>query len=187
MKVKDLYPSTYLKKEDVPVPTTATIKSVTQDQIGGDGDKELKPVLSFVGNLKPMVLNKGNATTLAEHFGDDTSTWPGKTIEVYTDPSVTFQGKRVGGVRVRVPSGAALPAAAAINGMSRELWDVSDGQKVIKNKSSDEVREFLANCPVPREQVKIKPAGAAREMAKAPEEYGFLVAEGDDANDETPF
>ena len=90
-------PEHYLKKEDVPVPPTATIKSVTQDQIGGDGDKELKPVLSFVGNLKPMVLNKGNTTTLAEHFCDDTSTWPGKTIEVYTDPSVTFQGKRVGG------------------------------------------------------------------------------------------
>ena len=58
--------------------------------------------------------------------------------------------------------------------MSQDLWDISDGQKVIKNKTPDDLRAFLANCPVPREQIKIKPAGAARRWRRLPKSTGSL-------------
>ena len=185
MKVNDMFPSNYMKKEDVPFPTTVVIKSVTQDEIKGDDGKELKAVLSFVGSLKPMILNKSNATSIADVYGEETSAWPGKTIEIYTDPSIMFQGKRVGGVRVRVPQRAAIPPSQ--NGTTHEMWDVSDGQNVIWNKSSDEVRAFLANCSGPIEQIKMKPAGTAKDQAKTPDEWGFVVAVGGDVNAQVPF
>ena len=187
MKVNELFPSNYLKKEDVPSPTTVTIKAVTRDEINGDKGKELKAVLSFVGNLKPMVLNKGNATTIAEQYGDDTSTWPGKTIEVYTDRVVVFRSKRVGGLRVRIPSLAAMPAATASTGASRELWDISDGQKVIKNKrrTTCERSSRTARCErTDQDQAGRRCAGDGEDSGQY---HGFTVAEGDAANDETPF
>lgn len=186
MKLNDLYPSNYLKKEDVLSPITVTIRQVTQEEISGDGGKELKAVLHFVGATKPMVLNKGNAITISESFGDDTDAWPGKTIEVYHDPSVMFAGKRIGGVRVRMPTRNTLAQSSTTNGHP-ELWDISDGQTVLSRKTSDEVREFLANTSVPVPQIKLKPAGAARDMAKPVEQWGFVVAVGAEDDSDIPF
>src|SRR5688572_16870977 len=101
MKMSDMFPANFLKKEDVPQPTRAVIARVTMEEVTGDTGKEMKATIHFDGDqLKPMILNKGNATTICESFGDDSDRWIGKTIEVYTDPGVMFGGKRVGGLRV---------------------------------------------------------------------------------------
>src|SRR4051812_605670 len=102
MKVSQLFPSKYLKKEDVPSPVTLTIQKFAMETIKGDKGEETKPVIHFMGGAKPMVVNTGNATLLDELYGD-TDNWAGKQITVYTDPNVMFGGKRIGGLRLRKP------------------------------------------------------------------------------------
>lgn len=191
MKLNDLFPSSYLKKEDVPFPTQAVIRQVMQDEINGDHGKELKAVLHFTGNLKPLILNKGNAVTIAEVYGDDTSAWTGKTIELYNDPSVMFAGKRVGGIRVRVPSQRAQPqpiqnsfiSTAQPNGR----WDLHDGQRATLNISQEELEDILADTQVPLSQLWVKPAGAPREASKPASEWNFTTPNASTGNDPIPF
>ena len=109
MKLAALYPGTYLKASDIKGHVVrVVIDRVEVEDLGG----ETKPVLYFTGKDKGMVLNKTNATTIAEVYGDeDTETWEGKLVELYV-ARVDFQGKRVDGLRVRIPEGAPMKARA---------------------------------------------------------------------------
>ena len=109
MKMSEMFPSKYLSKDGVTTPVVASIKTITQTELDGDGMKEMKNVLLFNGSIKPMILNKGNAAALCESYGDDTDFWIGKPVEIYVDPSVMFGGKRVGGLRIRVPGQRQAP------------------------------------------------------------------------------
>lgn len=168
MKMSEMFPGKWLKKEDVPAPVTATISRVTREEVNADnGGKEMKVVLAFAEpNLKPMILNVGNAVALTELYGDDSDHWLGKRVEVYTDPNVMFGGKRIGGLRLRAPSQRQqqhTPSAA--NG----LWDYSDGHNVTNGQTTEQVRDFLAEMQdggAPLSGVRVKPAGAPREAAK---------------------
>jgi len=112
MKATDFFQSKYLRKEDLSGPAVLTIAQVRGEMIDGDNGKEQKAVLQFTdARFKPMIVNKGNWITLAETYGDDSDHWHGKPVEVYVDPSVMYGGKRVGGLRVRVPSGGGLAPA----------------------------------------------------------------------------
>jgi hypothetical protein len=105
MKRSQVFPSTYLGKDDVPQPFTATVGVVRLETIKGDGGEEEKPVLHFTGEQqKPMILNSTNWSILEEAYGEESDGWQGKPVEVYVDPGVMFAGRRVGGVRLRIPS-----------------------------------------------------------------------------------
>jgi hypothetical protein len=150
MKMNEMFPGKWLKKEDVPVPAAATISRVGREEVNADnGGKEMKVVMAFAeAHLKPMILNIGNATALSELFGDDSANWLGKRVEIYTDPNVMFGGKRVGGLRLRAPSAAAAPApqpapVAAPGGV--KLWDFSDGQNVTLRQTTEQVLDFLTD------------------------------------------
>ncbi len=65
------------------------------------GKPEQKLVIMLSG--QKVVLNKTNTGTLIDAFGDETDDWIGQEIEAYFDPDVTFGGKRVGGLRIRIP------------------------------------------------------------------------------------
>ena len=70
-----------------------------------DTDDETRPdwVSDDDDDDTKLLLNKENTRNLIEGFGtDETDDWVGRTFEAYYDPSVTFGGKRVGGLRVRV-------------------------------------------------------------------------------------
>ena len=99
--------SKYLAKEDVPSPRIETMKGMESVFIESqDGDKRVT-ILHFMGNLKPMVLNVTNRDVLIEDVGVRTAgEVRGKQIEIWVDKSVSFGGKRVGGLRLR-PAGAA--------------------------------------------------------------------------------
>ena len=72
-----------------------TISSCKAEVVGEDK----KLVLAFSNNDMPLVLNKTNATTLAELYGPETSEWEGKAIKLV--PSTTsFQGKMVKCIRI---------------------------------------------------------------------------------------
>lgn len=102
--------SNYLKKEDVGTGgRNLTIASFDQEEIGQDGEKELKLIVRWQQqDYLPMVVNKENASRLKMTLKtDDTDQMIGKTVNVYHDEFVSFGGKQVGGLRIRPPAHAA--------------------------------------------------------------------------------
>ena len=107
--INSLFPSNYLKKEDFPGPRALTIRELKREQL----DNEDKLVLYFHEEAKGFVLNKINAQLIsAELNTPQVEAWTGRQITLYNDPSVSFQGKLTGGIRVQVHPKQA-PAAAA--------------------------------------------------------------------------
>lgn len=104
-KIHEMLESKFLKKEDVGAGALFTIESIIQKNVAKEGsDPELKWCLTFSDSDKPMVLNSTNIQLCQQIFGsDDTDHWVGHQIVLYTDPNVSFQGKVIGGIRVRKP------------------------------------------------------------------------------------
>ena len=101
MKISDLYESRFLKASDLKGKEVRVIVAqVTLEAFKDDADP--KPIITFQGKEKGMVLNKTNALRLSEAFGDDTEGWRGKEIMLYSE-KVMFQGQETMGLRVRVP------------------------------------------------------------------------------------
>lgn len=108
MKMSDAFPSNYLRAADFPKPALVTISYVKMEDIGDDH----KPVLYFAEMEKGLVLNKTNANTIAEAYGDDSDIWKGNQIVLF-ETQVQFQSRMVAAVRVRKPKPqAAKPAPA---------------------------------------------------------------------------
>jgi hypothetical protein len=104
MKIGQMMDSKFLKKEDVDPPKLVTIRGFSQQNAGRDDAPEMKWTMSFIELNKPMVMNSTNLQLCAQALGsDDTDHWIGKQIVLYNDPSVQFQGKLIGGIRIRAP------------------------------------------------------------------------------------
>lgn len=114
MKMSQMFPSNYLGQDDVMSPFVTTIIKITRDELKNDNGNEVKTVLHFANIEKAFICNKTNAFTLVDAYGDDSDHWIGKAVEVYVDPNVTYGGKRVGGVRLRIPTGGRLPAQSSV-------------------------------------------------------------------------
>ena len=118
MKRSEAFPSRYLGKDDLPQPPgsmAATIQDVRMESIESDGRNVDKAVMYFASKeMKPLITNTTNFMACEEAYGDDSDNWAGKPIELYVDPGVMYAGKRVGGVRVRIPASTtkARPAPA---------------------------------------------------------------------------
>jgi len=93
-------------------PHTVTIASCEVEKIGLPGNEDFKPVLSFVGREKRLVLNTTNANSIVESFGHETESWINRQIELYPDRT-QFQGRSVDCVRVRVPAEVPPPAGSS--------------------------------------------------------------------------
>lgn len=102
MKVSSLFPSKYLRADDLQDhEVQCTIADVRVEDVSGDGTDD-KPVLYFEGKDKGLVLNKTNSMVIASSYGDDTDDWQGKPVVLY--PTKTqYQGKLVPCLRVRIP------------------------------------------------------------------------------------
>lgn len=109
-KTSDMRESKFLKQTDVGRGALGTIDKVIQMNVAKEGaDPEMKWCLTFADIDKPLVLNATNIQLCEKAFGsDDTDDWHGKQIVLYTDPNVSFQGKLVGGIRVRAPKVSAI-------------------------------------------------------------------------------
>jgi len=109
MDINQAFPSKYLKKEDFKSPRQLIIDTVVMENLAQDGHPaDMKVVIYFNGAPKPMVANKTICMVLAAMFGPETDAWAGKTVEVFNDVTVVFNGA-VGGLRVR-PIAQAQPA-----------------------------------------------------------------------------
>ncbi len=133
MKMSEEFPSKYLKAADLQGrEVRVTMANVEREKIGDDN----KPVLYFKGKEKGVVLNKTNAGTISDSYGDDSEDWYDQPLILFS-VMVDFQGKVGPAIRCRVPtakdnraagpkadpisSGPAPQQAAARNEMDEEI------------------------------------------------------------------
>lgn len=97
--------SNFLKKEDCGPGILVTITGCTELNVAADGaPEELKWCLHFSETEKPLVLNSTNGQIIAGFTGsDNTDDWKDRKIVLYHDPTVSFGGKLIGGIRARAP------------------------------------------------------------------------------------
>lgn len=101
MKAGNFFGS-YLQKEDVPEPTVVTIKSAASEML----NEEDKLIIYFRELDKGLVCNVTNKNAMVAICGDDeTDHWIGAKVLLFVDKNVVFAGKRVGGLRLGLPSG----------------------------------------------------------------------------------
>ncbi len=101
MKIDQRFPTRFLTKNDVTNGLTACMDRVeVQDLKTPNGQTESRPVL-LLRDQKPLVLNKSNYVTIADLYGDDDDGWSGHWVTLYHDSTISFGGKRVGGIRVK--------------------------------------------------------------------------------------
>lgn len=100
MKVSEEFPSQYIKASDLGGrEIRVTMQNVEREKIGTDN----KLVLYFKGKQKGLVLNKTNAATISDAYGDDTEDWYEQPLILFSIKT-DFQGKVVDGLRCRVPT-----------------------------------------------------------------------------------
>ena len=88
-------------------PRRLTISGIALEAVGDDGDK---PVMSFSETDQKLVLNKTNASLLAEAFGDEMADWEGQAILLKPE-TTDFAGKRVPCLRIAIPKATPMPVA----------------------------------------------------------------------------
>lgn len=100
MKISEEFPSQYLKATDLGGrEIRVTMGHVDREKIGTDN----KLVLYFKGKEKGLVLNKTNAGTIGDGYGDDTDEWLDQPIILFS-VKTDYQGKVVDAIRCRVPT-----------------------------------------------------------------------------------
>jgi hypothetical protein len=126
-KTSEMRESKFLKKEDVGNGMLMTVAGCEQYNVAKEGaPPEHKWCLTFQETDKPLVLNSTNIQLCEAIFGnDDTDQWVGKNIVLYTDPTIMYAGKVVGGIRVRAPRNRPVQPATrqAPAPVTQELMD----------------------------------------------------------------
>jgi hypothetical protein len=77
-----------------------TIESCRPERVG----EQEKVVVRFEGRSKALVLNDANLDVLEMAFGPETNDAVGGLVILYVDPDVEFDGKKVGGIRIKRPT-----------------------------------------------------------------------------------
>ncbi len=110
MLVSETYSNNY-RAEDFKgqPPRVWTVKNVTEEKMPVDaqtGKSATKFRLEFLEERRGIILNKTNATYIAALFGDDTGGWLGQKLEFFFDPTAKGFSGKLGGIGIRLPSGA---------------------------------------------------------------------------------
>jgi hypothetical protein len=109
MKIGEMKESKFLKKEDVGKGVLVTIDRIEQQDVSLENQpEEMKWIMYFKevinNHNKGLVLNWTNIQLCAQAVSsEDTDHWPGKQIVLYLDPTISFGGKIIGGIRIRAP------------------------------------------------------------------------------------
>ncbi len=127
MKVTDLYPSKYVKSDDIGNQRlTLQVGTIKLEEVAEN--EPAKPVMYFNGKEKGMVLNKTNALLCAHCWGDDTDSWNGQWLDLFVEPKM-FQGKVVNGLSVapKLPNSGTAPEQPQNPNVAQEAtgtaWD----------------------------------------------------------------
>ncbi len=106
----------FLSKDDLGGREVAvTVESVSMAKVMNDGKEVEKPAMKFVGKSKSLIFGPVVWQQMQDITGqDDSDAWVVKIVTLYVDPSVSFGGKHVGGIRIKGDNGAASsPVQAA--------------------------------------------------------------------------
>lgn len=104
MKKAEMFPSDYIKSEDVSGEGTPfkILEVITEEFNDIETSlKEKKPVVRFHGEKKKLILNKTNWERLEKLFGPESDDWANKKITLRLEAVSAF-GKTVDAVRVKV-------------------------------------------------------------------------------------
>jgi hypothetical protein len=117
--LNQVYGSKFLSAADVGDQKIRTeIEQVWKEHLrNGDGTKRVRFVVRLSGIDKPMVLNMTNINALIDKLGRNPANWKGAPIGIYVDPNVTYGGKRVAGLGLRVlgPVSTLKPVAPPVS------------------------------------------------------------------------
>ena len=163
MRSSDVFPSKYLKAEELDDDVQVTIKSIVLEELEQkDGTKAEKPVCYFEEGPKGLILNKTNWALIAKQHGDESDDWSGKKV-VLTVIDVDAFGDVVSAIRVKPPkkqsSGSAFPKAekpttngekkpnqepAYWNAVKAAGLDLPTGKKILSECDGDFTRAIEA-------------------------------------------
>jgi hypothetical protein len=125
-KLNDMYPSKWLKAEEIDGDDlVVTISDIRTESVGQGRDAGDKWVLYFNETDKGLVLNKTNAKAIAKLHGDDTDDWEGKRIALYAT-EVEYQGETMLGIRVRLKAPKARANGNASTAAPAPLAETDD-------------------------------------------------------------
>jgi hypothetical protein len=98
--IGDAFPSKYLRPKDLG--TAAPVVTIAAVRLERVGQRQIqKPVCYFVGKTKGLILNKTNATTIAQLLGTpQTEAWAGRQVRLYATDT-TFGKDTVPCIRVK--------------------------------------------------------------------------------------
>jgi hypothetical protein len=98
-KVSKRYRKSFLSADDVETSDlTLRIAGVDFDEVVNDKEVD---IVRFADDDRKLILNAINARTIAKLYGDETDGWIGKTVTLFLDENVTYQGQHTPGIRVR--------------------------------------------------------------------------------------
>lgn len=116
MKRNDIFPSKWIKAEDVVDGIDLVIQSVKLETLQSpDGKTEEKPVCRFKGVEKGLILSKTNWDRIEKQHGEDSDDWVGKTITLFAEAEARSETGYSARVKVPAPKpptrGGLRPAA----------------------------------------------------------------------------
>ena len=106
MKTSDVFPSRFVKAEDLDGDKIVTVEQVILEEVFNQqgNTKEQKPIIYFKGATKGMLLNKTNWSKLADAYGDESDAWKGQKC-ILTTVEVQAFGDVVSAIRIKIPNG----------------------------------------------------------------------------------
>jgi len=112
--VNDLKNSKFLTQHDVENGMLVTIEGYEEVNVAKEGaDPQLRWILNFKECDKPLVLNSTNGQLISKIADTgDFDYWAGTVIVLYQDPTISFGGQIVGGIRVRAPKAGTVKQPA---------------------------------------------------------------------------
>ena len=111
MNITEVYPSKYLKADDLNGMTVnVTIKFVCMESMMGNDKKNVdKPVIYFNEYLKGLVMNKTNSKAITALYGKETELWKNKPVRLSIVQIDAF-GEVTDAIRISKPIPTAEPA-----------------------------------------------------------------------------
>ena len=96
----DMFKSKYLKAADIQGQPVLTIDSIAMDDVGTEGQTDIKPIVSFRETEQMLILNVTNGNAIIAATGQqDTDGWVGHQIQLRVE-KVEFRGKYVDAIRI---------------------------------------------------------------------------------------
>ena len=116
MKTNEVFPSKFVKAEDLDGDTEVIIDHVVMEDFEDPQTKRQskKPVIYFRNARKGLICNKTNWALIARQHGDESDEWAGKAITLVVMDVEAF-GDIVSAIRVKLPKAEKANSGGGLN------------------------------------------------------------------------